>query len=53
MKLVEVEQDCLTWVADTHMVGELCKNWKFFVILEYHLQCFDAVGWATGRASGL
>jgi len=29
---------------------------KYFIILQvllYCLQCFDAVGWAAGRASGL
>ena len=26
---------------------------RFFVHVTYSLQCFDAVGWAAGRASGL
>ena len=24
-----------------------------YIFLDYGLQCFDAVGWAAGRASGL
>ena len=28
-------------------------DYEVLVILSYCLQCFDAVGWAAGRASGL
>ena len=30
-----------------------CYYHKQYTIAELYLQCFDAVGWATGRASGL
>ena len=28
-------------------------RFNFFVLVVFMLQCFDAVGWAAGRASGL
>ena len=28
-------------------------NWQYFLHSWQHLQCFDTVGWASGRASGL
>jgi len=37
-------------------VSELAVAWQYFVcinLLDICLQCFDAVGWAAGRASGL
>jgi len=30
-----------------------CWEFPVIVIADYCLQCFDAVGWAAGRASGL
>jgi len=38
-------------LIDTH-VGYLVKNDFQFAVAGF-LQCFDAVGWAAGRASGL
>ena len=43
---------CLERGADLHMA----VNWVFVYLLDFmvhSLQCFDAVGWAAGRASGL
>jgi len=35
----------------TYVIMETNKH--FYLLNESYLQCFDAVGWAAGRASGL
>ena len=35
-----------------HLMLTLCMN-MFYLIVMQCLQCFDTVGWAAGRASGL
>jgi len=37
----------------TGELGDLKKAFHIYLFIDYCLQCFDAVGWATGRASGL
>jgi len=34
----------------THDISPTISGW---LLVRFRLQCFDAVGWATGRASGL
>jgi len=38
---------------DLHLVSLLTHLFLFVFLYGYSLQCFDAVGWATGRASSL
>ena len=33
--------------------GSACHDFVFVAWITVSLQCFDAVGWAAGRASGL
>ena len=69
MYLQQVEMtEILTVVCKFVMIGASYqlvgrKNYRFSPVLDLHfnfslrlklgLQCFDAVGWASGRASGL
>ena len=39
--------------ASVLLLMKLCKNFTLWCCVSYCLQCFDAVGWAAGRASGL
>ena len=39
--------------ADTLSTVQLQSIFTLDVLAPYCLQCFDAVGWAAGRASGL
>jgi len=44
---------CISKGWDT-AVKKMNKSTTFYLLLFAHsLQCFDAVGWAAGRASGL
>jgi len=44
-------------VTDTNVVASFCVAWIVYTVLvkteQKCLQCFDAVGWTAGRASGL
>jgi len=41
------------WI-DQSLIEHSCAYLLYlFYIIYYSLQCFDAVGWAVGRASGL
>ena len=51
----------LGWIKQWKMKGQLAQSTRrdklsvffyFMHLLVHHLQCFDAVGWVTGRASG-
>jgi len=47
---IKTEREIASWLI------EYCYNGKFgfpVIILYISLQCFDTVGWVTGRASGL
>ena len=45
---------CAKRQADFTMEGFITSNVFYFIVFKKNcLQCFDAVGWATGRASGL
>jgi len=43
------------WLAsfDLYKLDNVCNNIICFNSPALYLQCFDAVGWAAGRASGL
>jgi len=38
------------WLTMTDSIG---ADFSFFFLGQSYLQCFDAVGWVAGRASGL
>ena len=50
-----------TWLRNSVSVTDVAKHLEMAILLhtsvplfmEIFLQCFDAVGWAAGRASGL
>jgi len=49
---------CMTVVRDDMHTNVSSLNYisvifRFFIVCLVCLQCFDAVGWAAGRASGL
>ena len=45
---------CIFATYDMPQYKRLCFNiFNVIVFLNFFLQCFDTVGWATGRASGL
>jgi len=54
MILVAVAAALCTEASETIRTRQLARVTKYLtVILRQCLQCFDAVGWASGRASGL
>ena len=45
---------CVSWHFDRVLVFSLYFSFSpYFICLVHCMQCFDAVGWAAGRASGL
>jgi len=47
---------CLIFIAELQAVTTICQQQNTDVLVQagpWCLQCFDAVGWAAGRASGL
>ena len=40
-------------VSSSRLIFLCCCNKDFFLLSNKLLQCFDAVGWVAGRASGL
>ena len=54
--LLAAEACCRPVCLSMHTCVRLCK-WHlfhfYFISLQMYLQCFDTVGWAAGRASGL
>jgi len=54
MILVAVAAALCTEASETIRTRQLARVTKYLtMILRQCLQCFDAVGWASGRASGL
>jgi len=54
--LLAAEACCRPVCLSVHTCVRLCKWHLFyfnFISLQMYLQCFDTVGWAAGRASGL
>jgi len=49
MQILRLDGQMLTRRQSEDKPANIAMNW----ILEEILQCFDAVGWAAGRASGL
>ena len=47
------QTDRQTYAGDYIIPRESFRVDKYIHILALYLQCFDAVGWAAGRASGL
>ena len=45
-------QNLFIYLLDLHIIF-MFFSFCYVVILERCLQCFDAVGWAAGRASGV
>jgi len=48
-----MRRDLLTSVAEAVISVSLCEFISGYLCMGECLQCFDAVGWASGRASGL
>jgi len=48
---IVIKNDCLTRICLLHMLQY--NSFLLFLIIYCCLQCFDAVDWASGRASGL
>jgi len=55
--LHEADDDTVIWLESTAtaaLANQIINNpFKFTVAVKLGLQCFDAVGWVAGRASGL
>ena len=44
---------CLSAIISSELQVRSSPNFLCLLPMAYFLQCFDAVGWAAGRASGL